>query len=237
VKIRPLPEIDLARIAPLSRDEKRRALEQIQLGHPPYSYSPMRATISDVLNVQSDLLGSVPRTPWQKIQETICKKSRSGPEQDANLRVASGLFGFVDERKIVGRHHDIFPLQLGVGAKVVFWQQTILVWEGKALIPFFDPRRAKRLTAQGRRFVLSVMHERIRASDPDFADVSLGVVQFSLSDNGPRTPVLVTDDGLELFSFDELDQMVRDTYELWMEVLEERIVDVRRRGAAGGGFF
>jgi hypothetical protein len=237
VKIRPLPETDLARIAPLPTDEKRRALEQIRLGHPPYSYGPVRGTISDVLNVQSDRICSMPRTPWEKIQEAIQRKSRNAAEERANLRVARGLFSFVDEKGIVGRHHDIFPFQLGIGTKVVFWQPTILTLEGRPLIPFLDPRRVKRLTAQGRRFVFSVMHERIRAADPDFADVSLAVVQFALSDNGPRVPVIYTDHGVDLFTFDELDQMVRETYELWMEVSEERAADIRRRGVGGAGFF
>lgn len=102
-------------------------------------------------------------------------------------------------------------------------------------IPFLDPRRVKRLTVQGRRFVFSVMHERIRAADPDFADVSLAVVQFALSAKGPREPAIFLDQGVELFTFDELDRMVRETYELWVEVCEERTAATRRRGAAGGG--
>jgi hypothetical protein len=81
------------------------------------------------------------------------------------------------------------------------------------------------------------MHERIRVADPDFAAVSLAIVQFARSDSGPRTPVVFTDEGIELFTFDELDQMVRETYELWAEISEERTADIRRRGAAGGGLF
>jgi hypothetical protein len=235
VKIRPLPEIDLARIAPLPKDEKRRALDQMRLGHPPYSYAPVRGTISDVLNVQSDLIGPMPRTPWDRIEDTIRRRSHSDAEERANLRVAEGLFDFVTANEIVGRRHDIFPLQLGIGTKVVFWQPVILTVGERAIIPFMDPRRAKRLTEQGRRFVFSMMHERIRAADPDFADVSLAIVQFARSEKGPRIPVLFTDRGVELFTFDDLDQMVSETYEMWREVCEERAVDARRRGAAGGG--
>ncbi|MEH2590981.1 type VI toxin-antitoxin system SocB family DNA replication inhibitor toxin [Bradyrhizobium sp. AZCC 1721] len=237
MKIRPLPEIDLARIAPLPKDEKRRALDQMRLGHPPYSYSPVRATISDVLNVQSDLIGPMPRAPWEKIQATIRKRSDSDAEERANLRVAEGLFDFVSEKAIIGRRHDIFPLQLGIGTKVVFWQPVILTVGERAIIPFLDPRRAKRLTAQGRRFVFSMMHERIRAADPDFADVALAIVQFALSEKGPRVPVVSLDQGVELFTFDELDHMVSETYEMWREVCEERAADARRRGAGGGGLF
>jgi hypothetical protein len=136
---------------------------------------------SDVLNVQSYLIGPMPRTPWEKIEATIRKRSHSDGEERANLRVAEGLFGFVSASGIVGRRHDIFPLQLGIGTKVIFWQPVILTVGERAVIPFLDPRRAKRLTEQGRRFVFSMMHERIRAADPDFADVALAIVQFALS--------------------------------------------------------
>ena len=82
-----------------------------------------------------------------------------------------------------------------------------------------------------------MMHERIRAADPDFSEVTLGIVQFSLSEKGPRLPILFTDEGVKLFTFDELDQMVRETYELWREVCEERAIEIRRRaGGNGGGF-
>jgi hypothetical protein len=81
------------------------------------------------------------------------------------------------------------------------------------------------------------MHERIRAADPDFAHVLLAVVQFDLSAREPRKPTIFTDRGVVLYSYDELDEMVRETYELWTEICEDRAADARRRGAGGGGLF
>jgi hypothetical protein len=77
-----------------------------------------------------------------------------------------------------------------------------------------------------------MMHERIRVADPDFAEVRLGIYQFSTPNRGPRKPILYTDESVTLFTFDELDEMVRDTYALWHEVCAERIEKMRRRGAA-----
>ncbi len=173
------------------------------------------------------MVGTLPRTPWEKIKEIISRRCKSDSEQDANLRVAEGLFDYAEQHRLVGRHHEIFPLALGVGTKVVFWHPVVLTIDSRPLVPFFDPRRT----------VFSVMHERIRVADPDFADVALGIVQFSLSEKGPRVPILYTDKGVTLFSFDELDQMVRDTYEMWREVVEERTADTRRSaGGKGDGF-
>jgi hypothetical protein len=82
------------------------------------------------------------------------------------------------------------------------------------------------------------MHERIRLAYPEFTDVRLGIFQFSRADEGPREPRLYTDANIELFDFDKLDQMVRETYDLWSEVCEERDRDMRRRaGGTRGGLF
>jgi hypothetical protein len=236
LKIRPLPEIDLARIAPLARDLKRRALEQMRLGRPPYSYGPMRGSLSDLTNVQADLTGPMGRTPWKKIAEVISRAAKSDLEEEANLCAAEGLFNFSEAANLVGRRHDIFPLALGVSTKVSYWQPAILTLDGKPTIPFYDPRRAKALTSDGRRFVFSVMHERIRAADPDFADVGFAIFQFSKPAKGARTPMLSYDHSFELFGFDDLEEMVRETYQLWNEVCEDKAADLRRKKAGGGGF-
>lgn len=235
MKIPLLSEIDLARVCPLPADQRRSALEQIRYGYPPYSYAPVRGNVSDILNVQAGMLGSLARTPWHKIEQNIRRRSRSDAEEDANLRVGRGLFNYADEQDLSGRHHEIFPLALGVSKKVVFWHPVVLSIDKRPLIPFFDPRRTKALTVQGRRFVFSVMHERIRVADPDFANVVLGIYQFSLSEKGPRVPILHTDADVTLFTFEELDQMVRDTYEMWQEVCEERAAETRRKAAGKSG--
>jgi hypothetical protein len=235
VKIPLLSEIDLARVCPLPIDQRRRALEQIRYGYPPYSYAPVRGNFSDVLNVRAGMMGALPRTPWQEIERDIRRRSRTDAEEEANLRVGRGLFDYVEERALSGRHHEIFPLALGVTTKVVFWHPVVLSIDKRPLVPFFDPRRTKTLTVQGRRFVFSVMQERIRAADPDFAEVDLGIFQFSLSEKGPRVPILHTDAGVTLFTFDELDQMVSDTYAMWREVCEERTAETRRKAAGKRG--
>jgi hypothetical protein len=49
---------------------------------------------------------------------------------------------------------------------------------------------------------------------------ALVIFQFSLSEKGPRIPILYTDLGVTLFTFDDLAQMVRDTMKMWREVCE-----------------
>jgi hypothetical protein len=129
VKIRPLPDLDLARIAPLPIDQKRKALEQLKLGHPPYSYSPMRQSALEALNVDAGPLGVVARAAWPKIKEQISKRSRSSAEEEANLKVAEALYRFADERHITGRRYDFFPLAIGVSEKVTLWLPAVIALE------------------------------------------------------------------------------------------------------------
>lgn len=93
----------------------------------------------------------------------------------------------------------------------------------------------RRLTNIGRQFVLSMMHEAIRVPDPDLAGVQLGIFQFEPVEDGVRFLKLYTDEGVPLFRFDELDEMICDTYATWAEVLGERETEARRRGSGSRG--
>lgn len=240
MKIRPLPDLDLARIAPMPVNEKSNALKQMKAGHPPYSYQPARRSLLEILNVDAGPLGVVPRAPYQQIADEIIKRSKSEAEEIANLAFASALYDFADGEKVVGRRHDFFPLAIGTANKVSFWLPAIVAIEERPTVLFIDPRRAKKLTEIGRQFAFSLMHERIRVADPDFAEVELAIMQFGIDRDNKlkRVPKLYTAAGVSLFDFDALDLMIRETYEIWQEILTEREADGRRRGTGTtGGLF
>jgi hypothetical protein len=217
----------------MPKDQKRRELQNMKLKRPPYSYDPMRGSILDILNVQAGPLAELPRTPWDQIAGDIRRRGKSDDEIAANLRAAEGLYNFASEYSLVGQHHEFYPLALGLTEKVTYWSPVVLAIEAKPVVPFLDPRRTKKLTRDARRFVFSVMHERIRVADPDFADVRLAIFQFENSLIGPRAPKPYYDDEIARWDFDSLDAMVRETYEIWAEVLQERDMEARRRGGSG----
>lgn len=232
---RSVPEIDLANIAPLTdRKHKRAALMQLKVGRPPFSYAPLRKTILDILNVQPGPLVEAKPASWDAIRIEIIRHCKSSAEVEANLRVAEGLFDYAEASGITGRRHEFYPLPLGVSAKVNYWSHLIVNIGGRATVPFFDPRRTRKLTRIGRQFALSVMHERIRVADPDFAEVGLAIFQFANSEEGIRPPIRFTDESAALFKFDELSDMTAETYEMWKEVLDERTEEARRRASGGG---
>jgi len=228
-----LPDIDLARIAPQRDDMKRKSLEQMKGGFSTFSYKPVRSCVSDIFNIQPDLdLGAAEPAPWAVIEAELRKRSRSDEEFTYNRRVALGLHDFATSGRVIGRRHEFFPLSMGMGQKVTFWLPMILAIDERASALFVEPRRSKGLNTEGRRFAFSMMHERIRAADEDFAEVRLTIAQFGDPSEDRRAVRLHTDAGVELYSREELEQMVASTYEMWREVLEER--ERKARGRATG---
>lgn len=235
MKIRRLPEIDLARIAPLATERKRAELERFKLGRPTITYKPVRALFAGIFNVKLDLLTAVDPIAWPVLERLIRAKATSDEERDANLLVAKGLYEFASENVLRSRHQDFFSLSLSVGEKVEYWLPMVTALDGAPLVVFIDPRRGKRLTDEARRFVFSMMNEHIRLANPDFAEARLGILQFGGVVEDQRPVKLWTDAGITLYGFDELDQMVRETYDIWREVSEARESETRRKSAGGYG--
>jgi hypothetical protein len=118
VKIRRLPEIDLARIAPLSVDDKRRQLEQHKAGRPPFSYDPLRHTIHDVINVTPDLFGPAEPTPWATVEQLIRRRSKPGNEYKSNIAVAQSLHAYSISKAVRARRQEIRALPLSLDLRV-----------------------------------------------------------------------------------------------------------------------
>lgn len=228
-----LPEIDLANIAPLPADQKRKALEGFKEGRPPYSYKPVRQSFPDLLNLEMGLFGPPAPVPFERIAEIIRTNSRFSDEAEANIRVAASLYA----QNWRGRPQDFPAMGTSTGQRLTYWTPAVLAIDGRPVVPFFNPRRGP-LSPHGRRFVFSMMHEQIRAADPDYASATLCICHFSTSKTGERTLHPAYDTGVTLYTFDELQTMVAETYDIWAEVRAGRIEETRRRGSgdAGGGF-
>lgn len=232
MKIRPLPDIDLARIASSPKELQRKQLEQMRDGRPPFTYGPLRTCFHDIFNVQPEMFGLVEPTAWPIVESRLREKCRSEAELKANIAVARGLHNFAMNAQMLGREQDFLSLSMTTGQRVSYWLPMVLSHEGQPIVPFIDPRHSKGLTKAARRFVFSMMHQHIRVADPDYESVQLAIFQFGDTKEDTRSPVMHSDENIELFSLDELESMVSDTYSLWQEVSLEREMDTRRR--AGG---
>ena len=236
--IRPLPDTDLARIAPQPSELKRKSLEQIRGGRPPFSFRPVRSCYNDIFNMQPDLdFGAAPPTPWEKIEADLTRRCKTQIELDHNKLVARSLHDFATSGRVICRKHDFFPLSMGSGKKVSYWLPMIAAIDEQPTALFIEPRRNRGLSAEGRRFVFSMMHERIRVADEDFAEVNLSIIRFDPPNDGYRSTRIYTDKGVDLYSLSELEAMVSSTYEMWHEVCEEREREARSKPTGTEGWF
>lgn len=230
MKIRRLPEIDLARIAVLDESEQRVRLRQLRFGRPPHSYRPSRLCFPDLLNEQSDLLGPAPTTEWEQIDKRLRSESNHDTEYEFNRAVAKALHDFAKARGVKSRRRPVPSWSIGFEQSVAYWLPVYSVWDDRASFPFLDPRLSRGLNRDARRFAFSVMHERIRVPHPDLAEARLVILQFAKGEKGSRIVQLHDSDGIELFSMDQLNEMVSTTWRLWLEVLAEREAQQRSTG-------
>ena len=238
MKIRRLNETDLARIATKSDDIKRKNLEAMKIGRPPFTYNPVRSCYGDIFNMQLALFGLVDSTSWNDINDNLNRLARSEKEFKYNKQIARALYEFASSNKIMGRKQEFFPFRIGFGQKLTYWLPMILNIDGRPYAVFIDPRRNRGLDDEGRRFTFSVMHERIRVVNEDFANAGLAIIRFTDPIDGRRMVNLYTDAKVDsLYSFEELQAMTASTYEIWQEVLAARDSDSRKKVVGVGPLF
>lgn len=225
MKMRRLPEIDLARIGPLSRDEKKVASRRQKQANPPYAYHPTRSVFSDIFNVKYPLAPLAKETAWEKIEEKLQRLSKNADEYEVNVEISKMLYAHATENKLIGRAEQFFPLPIGIDEEVRYWFRLSYVRRDRLMVPYIDPRKRNSLGPKGRTFAFSMMHQGIREADPDFEQASFEIYHFGRLLTGARTMNIYSDEDVKLYTFEELDEMVRETYEVWREVLAEREED------------
>jgi hypothetical protein len=237
MKMRRLSEIDLARIAPLPTVDKYHRLRELKDRRPPHTYNPTRANVPDLLNVQPPMFPRVGYTNWETICRNISKKAKSESEEKFNLEVSRALYDFGKENAVLSYEKSISEWSVGYGQTVRYWWSIYTVIGRDPLFLFVDPRLSSPLTRPGIRFALSIMHERIRVPDPDFANAKLAVCQFPRNEEGVRKIHVYDASEFKLYDVDQLNEMIDETYRIWAEVLAEReAADRKATGTTPLGF-
>lgn len=198
------------------------ALKQVKSAGGSGSYEPTRRKLPDIVNRQA---GSFParRTSWGRIESDLVRLSQSQQEERMNKTASKAIFKYCLDNALEARELDGFPLSFSIGVKLRCWSPALFIYDDRMAVPFFDMRRTYRLSREGRRFMFSVMHIALRENNPDYQNVEHEILH--LTDTSDRTIRLISERGMRLFTYDELEVMVRDTYHLWHSVLEQRQED------------
>jgi hypothetical protein len=224
-KIRHLPITDLARISTMEPPLRRMALMQVKSGGGGGSYRPTREKLADIVNRQPGVLLSK-RAPWDIVEADLKKLSKSGKEETMNLLAAKAIYEHCTEEGINARELEGFPLTFSMGLKLTCWSPALFLYAEKATVPFFDMRRKYYLTPEAVRFMFSAMHIALRENNPDYEDVSFEIKR--LSDTPKRQIRTITENDMRLFTYEELEDMVSQTQQLWIEVQQQRQEEQRK---------
>lgn len=238
MKQRRLPEIDLANIAPRSSDEKRKALLPFSLGGGGWSYDPSRKRVLDVTDCGAPLDIEPRKSTLTQIERDIRRTCTHGEEQvKANIEVTRLLHKWSKENLERAVSFHIPALGFGHLGSVDYCYNFLGRYRGDDCIFAFDHRRGKGYSVHGRQFAFSMMHEQARVAFPELASAKLVIVQFPALPNLGRQIRLFDDTGIELFSFEQLSQMINDTYAIWGDILREKAEsqreEERRTGTSG----
>ena len=228
------PDTDLARIAPLPTDEKRRQLQKLKAGYSTWSYGPTRTAVPDLVNASASLIRSTGDTPLDVLEGRIEKGCRGNAQGvKSNLEVAR--LAYHDHRKgpLEAFQYAFGRYYVAPGESVAFWSDVYLMDGDRPLIPCYDFRRNNGLTRAGALFAASVMRLKIITDFEEFGDARLLLTQFPQAGSA-RTirSRVVSADGL--FSREEVAAMIADVRALWYEINDERTEKARKTGTGGG---
>lgn len=225
----PLPNVEVARLAALSKKERDEGLVELLTTKLPLLYRPVRLTYADILALRGKFEFGEPgqRAPWSEIDAKIARKSRNPKEYVANRRVAKGLHRLATDRNVHGKMVEIEPYFHGIGQPIEYWSSMIIELKGYLVFPFFEPRINNGLMSLGCRVALSVMDECLKNSYANYHNVRSAVVQFEKTRFEARRPYFTFADEVRLFSADQIDDMVEELYREWAEIWETAVIEHR----------
>ena len=231
MKLRPLPEIDLARIAPQPTEMKWSMLRSFKTGGGSWSYQPAREQVFNIFNPANPMGLRLREPSLAQIESQIRKSCRIDAQESACIEVTRLLWQWAQENAGPAVEKPQSSMAIGSIASVRYWGNFAFLHRDRPTFVFLDHRRGTRLTKVGLRFAMSMMHQHLRLPDPDFSEAGLLVLQFPAPGRDERIIVENWDSQFELYRFDELQEMVTETYDIWRAINEERVSSERRRAA------
>lgn len=239
MKSRRLTETDLANLAFKTVEAKRLRLTSLEkpkkiVG----SYEPFRRHNGDAVNEQFRLLDrEEPATPLAELENVIARACKGRPELlDMNLPIARATHGYVCVHEIRALRENVAKLALPFGHMYEFGMPLLMVYPDSRIVAVFpDLRRTQPLSTVGQRLVFSMMHQRWRENYPDLAEIDLEIWRYR--NNGDRSIYAIPCSEQELLGYDAMISDIRETYEIWHQIISSATHQRRRGGSDFGPLF
>lgn len=234
MKLRRLPETDLARIAPLAAAEKRKRLEAHKLTGGSWSYDPAKAQYFNIANPVNPL-GLRSEAPSQaQIAELLRAQCKWNEQLSSCVQITEVFAEWFKETATDAFEFRVPGMAIGALGSVRYWENFAVLIDEKPTFIWTDCRRQRGLDELGLKFAFSMMHQQIRMTYPDYFEAGLGILQYPCVGKTERVALMRDASEVELFSLAELTAMIEETYSIWQDVLTDRGREEPKR--AGGLF-
>ena len=187
MKLRPLPEIDLARVADKPTELKWSMLRSFKAGGGGWGYEPARSQVFNVFNPVDPIGLRVLQPTLSEIEQSVRNSCREASQEQSCVEVTRLLWDWARENSGGAIERLVPTMSIGQMASVRYWNNFVFLKAGRPTFLFLDHRRSKNLTQNAQRFALSMMHQQIRVADPDFSDAELCILQFPHPKGGRST--------------------------------------------------
>ncbi|MCL6283432.1 hypothetical protein M3P21_07780 [Ruegeria sp. 2012CJ41-6] len=224
---RQLPVTDLANSATLPVEARWSMLERKQDFVPPHSLEPTRRNIAMLLGVTDPLFPDHPRPSKDEIiatfEQTLPKGGkRAQRDREQNLLRARALldFGETSVARAAIEHHKSFAVAENTYIRTA--DPLVLEVDGRPCIPSTDFRKSGALTRRGLDFVFSLNFHMIVDYDPAFSDFDLVHLNYWQDKEGAVGITPEFHAGEPVFSYDDLNTMIRETLDIWDAIVAGR---------------
>lgn len=208
-----LPETDLANLAFDGYDLKvKKLLSWLAPKQIAGSYEPLRRSVGEAASVGLPLVPELERTTLAQLELLVTRECRGNSDKIAmNMPAVRSIRAFVDERSVEAFFLEELPMTLYPGMRYSFWAPILIRYDGKSRIVFMDLRRTNHLSASGTHFCFSVIHERFRVLDPNFAKIGSEVWRFT---NNTSRAIRVIQEFTSPIPYEKILADVAETYSI-----------------------
>ena len=206
-----LPETEIANLAFKSYDFKVAFLANwLRPKQIKGSYEPLRRSIGEAANVMLPLLPDLQATSLEQLEKLVERECKGNSDYIAmNMAPVRAIRSFIAENSATTFYLEELPITLFPGMRYAFWAPMLVRYGQETRIVFLDLRRTGGLSDTGCAVCFSVMHERFRVLNPDYADVKLEVWKFANTEN---RQIRVVEEWCDPLSFGDVTAEIADTY-------------------------
>ena len=218
---RRLPETDIANISVLPERDQYARLKNKRAFRPPHSLEPTRRCLNSLFGVSTPMFPDATIAP-----EDAIKALRSSIKRDQdrapNLLRARSILNFREACVTEAAAEAMRSHRISIDNSINLTHSLVVEINDRPQIPFIDLRKSGSLSKSARDFVFSMNYHLLIDANPDFAEFGLMILNYweESASNFGLTPHWFN--GVPKYSYEQLTDMIARTYQIWLDVLDER---------------